>query len=165
MAPLHLSLRPAADDLPAVAALPRPPQEGVRWLDRGLWHVTLRFLGDCDPDEVGTALDGARLPHVTPRLGPTVTLLGRHHLVVPVRGVGPLQVAVQRATRGIGRPPADRPFVGHLTLASLADGVRPPLLGAAVSDDFDGAAVALVDSVAAEGGRTHRVVATWPTVR
>lgn len=159
---LFLALRPTAADLPSVVSLPRPATDGVRWVDPSDWHVTLRFLGECEVDAVTAALDDVGLPHVTPRLGPTVTLLTPRTLVVPVSGVGPLQVAVARATRGLGDTHDTRSFRGHLTLARLS-GTRPELLGHTVSGSFDGDAVHLVRSTLEPDGAVHEVVRSWPT--
>jgi 2'-5' RNA ligase len=43
-------------------------------------------------------------------------------LVVPVAGLDALAAAVVAATAGLGRPPDDRPFRGHLTLARARRG-------------------------------------------
>ena len=38
-------------------ALPRKDERGVRFVHPDSWHITLRFLGDTDPDLVEAALD------------------------------------------------------------------------------------------------------------
>ena len=162
---LFLALVPSATELSPVADLPRDAEQGVRWVDPAQWHVTLRFLGECEVTEVAAALDGVTLPHVTPRLGPTVTLLGPRVLAVPVTGVDPLHHAVVAATRGVGRAPDDRAFRAHLTLARLDHGVRPTLLGHRVSGSFDGDEVTLVRSTLGADGATHESVHRWPTSR
>lgn len=165
MARLFLALLPSAAELAPVAQLERAREHGVRWVDPEQWHVTLRFLGDCEVRDVAAALDGVALPHVTARLGPTVTLLGPRVLVVPVSGVDPLHHVVTAATRTVGRPPDPRPHRAHLTLARLDGGVRPALLGHRVSGSFDGSTVHLVASLLGEGGATHEVVRSWSTTR
>lgn len=98
--------------------------DGLRWASRDQWHVTLRFLGDVeDPAEVVDALgERRRVGEVEAVLGPRVGLLGRSVLCLPVAGVDELADSVIAATAGIGRPPDDRPFRGHLTLARLRRG-------------------------------------------
>ena len=39
-----------------MAALPRAEEPGVRWVDPTTWHVTLRFLGEAEVDDVVRAL-------------------------------------------------------------------------------------------------------------
>lgn len=162
---LFLALIPPARSLAALRALRRPETPGVRWTDPDTWHVTLRFLGDCDVEDVAAALAGVELPHVTPRLGPTVTLLGPTTVVVPVTGARPVHSAVLAATRSVGRPPDDRRFRGHLTLARLRGGDRPEVLGRRVSGTFDGDAVHLVASTPDADGSDHEVLRSWPTIR
>lgn len=162
---LFLALVPPTTALDAVAALPRDPTPGARFVAPSTWHVTLRFLGDCDVADVVGALDGVALPHVTARLGPTVTLLGPTVLVVPVAGVDPLHHAVATATRTIGRRPDARPYRAHLTLARLEEGVRPPLLGHPVSGSFDGDTVHLVASHLRSDVVAHERVHSWTTTR
>src|SRR4051812_28143169 len=100
-----------------LATLDRPDVPGLRWTEPDQWHVTLRFFGDADPDEIGP------LPQprgVTAVLGPATVRLGRHVLAVPVAGLEELAAAW----------PQDRPFRGHLTLArSRREPVPPRLVG------------------------------------
>ena len=73
-----------------LAFLPRPEQRGVRWVPPENWHVTLRFLGEADPADVGGRLDGATLSPATATLGPVVQRFGRGLVVVPVAGLDEL---------------------------------------------------------------------------
>lgn len=102
-----------------VAAVERPVQEGLRWTTRAQWHVTLRFLGRVDaPGPAADALRGVRSAAGEAVLGPATARLGRSGVLhVPVAGLEAVAEEVVRRTAGIGRPPEDRPFVGHLTLA------------------------------------------------
>jgi 2'-5' RNA ligase len=118
-----------------VAALERPKVVGARWTTRDQWHVTLRFLGEVDDallGDVASAVGGLGRLTVTARLGPAVELLGPRVVPIPVAGLDEVGSRVIDATAGFGRPPEDRPFRGHLTLARLK-GVRrrdlAPLLG------------------------------------
>jgi len=124
MARLFVAVWPPRDVVELLAGLPRPEVRGVRWTTPEQWHVTLRFLGEADPDAARAALatlDGNRCEAV---LGPHVSRLGRSVLVVAVDGLSDVAGAVARATAVIGRPPESRPFRGHLTLARLKDGAR-----------------------------------------
>ena len=40
-----------------IGALPQHEQPGVRWLAASNWHVTLRFFGEADEDEVAARLE------------------------------------------------------------------------------------------------------------
>jgi RNA 2',3'-cyclic 3'-phosphodiesterase len=133
-----------------VAACRRDAPEGVRWPARSTWHVTLHFLGEVDdPEPVISALAAAPLPAtVEAELGPLVVRLGREVVAAPVRGLDALAEAVVGAVGHLGRPPEDRPFRGHVTLARL--GRRPARLpacvGTAVAGEWTVGDIALVRS-------------------
>jgi RNA 2',3'-cyclic 3'-phosphodiesterase len=154
---LFVAVVPPTRVLAEIAALDRPDMPGVRWTTADQWHVTLRFLGEVeDPEPVAAALDAAALAPTTATLGPRVTALGRGVLVVPVAGLGALAGAVVAATAGIGRPAADRPFRGHLTLARARRGASVrALTGAAVAGAFPVDAVRLVRSRLGPGGARY----------
>ena len=105
--------------------------EGLRWTALERLHVTLRFLGQCDETGIQAALAAADLPAARATLGPRVTRLGRGVLMVPVQGLDDLAAAVQAAIGGLGLPPPDHPFTGHLTVARFKrkppPGYRPAL--------------------------------------
>lgn len=122
---LFVAVHPPPGVLDAVAALPRPDRPGVRWTTRDQWHVTLRFLGEVDdPGPVAAAVAEAVAPlaPVEAVAGPAVTALGAGVVCVPVAGLDDVAGAVVRATSGFGKPPEDRPFRGHLTLARVRRG-------------------------------------------
>ena len=129
MAPLRcfVAAWPSAEVVSALAGLPRPTRPGLRWSGEDQWHVTLRFFGDLGPAEVdeataalsklASALPGA----FTARGGPATKFLGPGLLIWPVDGLcaaGP----IGQATAHIGQPLADRPFLGHVTVARGAGG-------------------------------------------
>lgn len=152
---------PAVTD--ALAALPRPAVEGVRWVPEENLHVTLRFLGDADHEEVADRLRQASLPAATAALGPTVTMLGRHVVVVPVAGVDPLAAAVRAATEGLGEAPRRR-FSGHVTLARCRrDDAGREVCGAAVQLEFPVGEVTVVTSETHPDGARYTRRATVPT--
>lgn len=95
-------------------------EDALRWASRDQWHVTLRFLGEVDdPEPVVAALAHANLEATQATLGPVAKLLGRQVVSVPVGGLDALAAGVSTATAGFGRPPDDRSFHGHVTLARL----------------------------------------------
>jgi 2'-5' RNA ligase len=116
---LFVAVVPPPEVLDVVAALARPAQEGLRWTTPAQWHVTLRFLGRVDdPGPVADALRGVRSTAGEAVLGPATARLGRSGVLhLPVAGLEAVAEEVVSRTAGIGRPPEDRPFVGHLTLA------------------------------------------------
>ena len=146
----------------AIAALPRPDEPGVRWVPRGSWHVTLRFLGPSTVAEAAAALDRLDHPPVVAELGPAVSRLGRSVVCLPVAGLDGLAAAVAEVTAGVGLPPEPRPFAGHVTLARLrrrgACGVAGHPFRATVPVD----AVALVRSTTTEEGPVYDTVHRVP---
>lgn len=162
---LFLAVSPPADVLDAVAALPRPDEPGVRWTPREQWHVTLRFLGDAEPDEVAAAVDAVWPPAdalpAEVELGPTVSRLGRAVVCLPARGLDELAAVVRRATAHLGEPPDPRPFAGHLTLARLRHRGACGLAGTPFRARFDARAVWLVRSDLSPAGARHTTVRRW----
>lgn len=159
---LFLAVRPPEDVVAELMSLRRKDQRGVRFVRPEQWHVTLRFLGDADIDEVEHAMEHVALPPATAELGPAVDVLGERVLVVPVRGLEPLGAAIVAATRHLGEPPPRRRSADHLTLARLQRGTRPPpAFGALVSGRFEVDEVELVRSRLDPAGARHDVVATW----
>ena len=151
-----------------VAALrDRPGAGALRWTSPQQWHVTLRFLGNAEIDGVRAALRSVVLPDgpVDARVGPDTGRFGRRVLHVPVTGLGPLAGSVVDATSGVGEPPDDRPFAGHLTLARASDrrgaDLRPwcgvPVAGGWVVDELT-----LVASRTDRAGATYEVVDRLP---
>ncbi len=155
------------DVLDRIERLPRPDVPGLRWTRRHQWHVTLRFLGRLpDPAPVVQALAAVASAAVATEavLGPTVDRFGRRVLHVPVSGLDQLAAAVLSATSGLGRPPDDRPFTGHVTLARVAEGKSVdlrPLTGASVSARWPVDEIALVRSDLSPAGARYEVVARF----
>jgi 2'-5' RNA ligase len=153
---LFVAVRPPDDVLDIVAGLRRPERAGVRWTTRDHWHATLRFLGEVDdPAPVAAALDAAPLSAAAASLGPRVAVLGRGVLMVPVEGLDDLAAAVTEVTRAFGRPPPDRPFRGHLTVARARRGAVRDLAGEAVDVRFPVGDVRLVRSHLGRDGARH----------
>ena len=157
---LFVAVALPADVLATVARLDRPDVPGVRWTTADQWHVTLRFLGEVeDPGPVAAALDSAPLAPTRASLGPRVATLGRGVLMVPVAGLDALAGTVVTATADVGKPPDDRPFRGHLTLARARRGASVRgLAGAAVAASFVVEDVRLVRSRLGPGGARYEDV-------
>lgn len=161
---LFLAAWPPADIVAQLEQLPRPDEPGVRWTPPQNWHVTLRFIGPAIIDEVRRRLDGVELPAATAQLGPEVRRLGRDGVVVPVTGVDALARAVTEVTRAVGRPPEDRPFRGHLTIARVRRGDdRCSLVGHRFGASFSVDEVVLARSTLSSTGAHYDAVTRWPT--
>lgn len=151
---LFVAVWPPAPCVALVEGIDRPADSGIRWEPPGLSHVTLRFLGRSDPAAVARALAQTRLPAATARVGPAVAMLGPSVVCAPVGGLNGLAAAVVDATRHLGEPPPDRPFVGHITIGRVPGQRRGDVVGDVVKDvvgqpvacTFDVTEVALVRS-------------------
>jgi 2'-5' RNA ligase len=164
MARLFVAVWPPDDVVAQLMALGRKDRRGVHFVHPERWHVTLRFLGECDPGATTAALDAAVLPPAHARLGPAVDVLAERVLIVPVAGVDELAAAVAAATAELGEPPRRR-FTGHLSLARIdrrSRGRLPDTVGAMVSASFDVDEVALVQSRRDHRGGRYETLASWP---
>ncbi len=162
MARLFVAVWPTDDVLDALADVERPRDQGVRWVPRENLHVTLRFLGDADEDEVADALAHTTWRGATARIGPAIDALSDRSLVLPVGGVDDLATTAARATDGLGSHRSRR-FRGHLTVARLARRARPQrALGLRFAATFDVVEVALVASTLTPDGARYDTLATWP---
>ncbi len=165
MSRVFIAVWPPEEVVDVVEALHRPVDLGGRWTRRDQWHVTLRFLGDVELEPVVDALAGVGDGPVVARLGPSVEQLGRGVLHVPVAGLERLAADVVERTAGIGRPPEDRPFLGHLTLARLAG--RPPdgVVGQPVAGEWTVDAIHVVGSHLGGTAARYETEATIPLRR
>ncbi len=162
MARLFIAVWPPEEVAAELAALHRKDQRGVRFVRPENWHITLRFLGEADPDEVIDTLNGTTLAPARARLGPAVDVIAERALVVPVDGLDALAGRVSERTGRIGQPQRKR-FIGHLTLARLKPHVpMPRALGALVSAEFDVDEIALVQSRLDPQGARYETIETWP---
>ena len=162
---LFVAVRPSTEAADVLDRLPRPVAPRVRWLPRSQWHVTLRFLGDADPGEAAAALGAVPWGEVAPvdvMLGPATALLGGAVVMIPAAGGDDLAARMIAATRNVGQPPEDRPFVGHLTLGRFRDEPPPGAIGSPVSTSFRADEVLLVASRTLPEGAVHEVVARFP---
>lgn len=163
MARLFVAVWPTPDVIESLRALRRKDERGVRFVPPESWHITLRFLGEAHAEEVAERLDTVDFAACSARLGPAVDLLGRHSVIVPAGGIERLAEQAISATRGLGTAPERRRYVGHLTLARLRKGARPPrVTGTPFDDRFEVAEVALVESRLKPSGAEYETLATWP---
>lgn len=164
MTRLFVAIWPPDQLLERFADIERPKDPGVKWVPQENLHITLRFLGDADIDEVADRLDQVLLPTTTAVVGPAFDLLGERSLITPVAGVEELAAVVQRALRGLGTERERARFRGHITVARLARNARPRRsAGRSFEASFDVDEVALVASTLHATGAVYETVATWPT--
>lgn len=162
MARLFLAVGPPEEVTEQLMSLPRKDQPGVRFVRPENWHITLRFLGEADPDDVSERLAGIRLGATTARLGPGVDVIHERALVIPVHGLDAISAAVAERTRAIGTPSRKR-FNGHLTIARVkAHAPMPRALGMLVSAEFAVGEIALVLSRLHQDRARYETVETWP---
>lgn len=159
---LFVAVWPPASLVDALEALDRVDDRRIRWTGRDQWHVTLRYLGDVDPEPVAAALAGIRLPTADIVFGPRVERWGASLAVIAVDGLETLAAAVRTATAGFGSPD-ERPFRGHLTVARARGRARLPasavgaeIAGSARVDEF-----ALVASDLTPDGARYRTLERW----
>jgi 2'-5' RNA ligase len=165
---LFVAVWPPPDVVDQIAARARPTVIGLRWTGPDQWHVTLRFFGWVDDQaEVSAALAAAvsGLAPVEATVGPSVGRFGHRVLHVPVEGLGQLAAAVVTATAGLGKPPEDRAFSGHLTLARVGRGARVnlrALAGEPVNARWPVSDVTLVESRLSPAGARYEMVERFP---
>jgi RNA 2',3'-cyclic 3'-phosphodiesterase len=161
---LFVAVWPPAPVLTRLDGLARPDIAEVRWTTTDQWHVTLRFLGEmASPEPVLEALAGVDLPPATARLAGPPLRLGRGMLTLPVSGLDALAAAVLRATVEMGRPPENRPFRGHVTLARSWRGSTevwsPP---SQLLETWEVRSVAIVRSHLGRTGARYETIAAVP---
>jgi 2'-5' RNA ligase len=160
---LFVAVYPPAEVIDAMAALPREPTPGVRWVPPEQYHVTIRFLGESEAEPVIAALDAVvpALPRSAVVLGPQVSRLGRNLVCVPATGLDVVAGDIARATAHFGIPPDPRPFRGHVTLARLRRRAACGLAGMAFDATFQAHGVHLMESVTRSEGAEHSLVCSW----
>ena len=123
---LYVALPAPADLAQQAAALPRTLR-GAHWAPPGALHITLRFLGDLDPERAQAAAQALALVRRAPF---TVAVAGLglfahvdgdvlYARVESVRAVTDLCARVTDRLTPLGFDFGARPYVPHVTLARL----------------------------------------------
>jgi 2'-5' RNA ligase len=159
VARLFVAVRPPAEVLDLVEALPRVEEPGVRYAARDQWHVTLRFFGEADEEDAAQALTTVDASRCEATIGPQVSRLGRSIIVVPVSGLDELATDVIEATAAVGEPPEPRPFAGHLTIARLKNRGSCRIAGAPIAASFTVEEIELMRSHRHPRGAHYETVA------
>ncbi|MEM1335112.1 MAG: RNA 2',3'-cyclic phosphodiesterase [Actinomycetota bacterium] len=164
MSRLFVCLWPPEHTVAALEQLHRKDQVGARFVRPENWHVTLRFLGDADPNDVAAALATADFRSAAITMGPAVDIGDERTLFVPVDGADDLAAETVRVTRHLGTEPIRRRFLGHVTIARLRRRANMPrALGELVSSEWEASDVALVESTLHPDGARYDTLATFPT--
>lgn len=162
MARLFIAVWPPEEVAAELTALHRKDQPGVRFVRPENWHITLRFLGEAEPNEVIDALGETTLAPARAHVGPAVDVIAERALVIPVGGLDTLAARVTERTSKIGEPPRKR-FTGHITLARVQSRFpMPRALGSLVSAEFEVEEIALVQSRLDPQGARYKTIETWP---
>ena len=163
---LFVAVWPPDDVVAALHDLPRPEVGGVRWSTPEQWHVTLRFLGKVDDDDVADvrdALSSVSMPTAAVRVGPATKRLGKEVLVLPVHGLDDLAHEVVRVTEDIV-PAEERHFTGHLTVARVRSrGAMPRSVeGATLDTSWTATSFSLVRSQTKPSGALYTDIERYP---
>ncbi|MBC8365362.1 MAG: hypothetical protein H8E59_10210, partial [Actinobacteria bacterium] len=105
---LFVAVWPSDELVSALAALPRPEAAGLRWTRPDQWHVTLRFLGEADPDEAAVALGALAAAPAVGEAGPANRPPGKRVGMGAGGGVGRLAGAGGGGGGGGGGAPRGR---------------------------------------------------------
>jgi RNA 2',3'-cyclic 3'-phosphodiesterase len=163
MSRLFVALWPPDSVIATLEALHRKDQVGARFVPPENWHVTLRFLGNADPNDTAAALDRADLRDTIVRLGPAVDVGNGRTLFVPAAGADDLAAEVVRVTRHLGDEPVRQRFLGHVTIARLKRGANMPrALGELIEATWTPTEIALVESTLRPDGPRYDTLRTWP---
>lgn len=162
MSRLFVCLWPPDEAVSALEELHRKDQVGARFVRPENWHVTLRFLGDADPNDVAASLDRTEFALTTIELGPSVDVGDGRILFVPATGADALAAEIVRVTRDLGDEPIRSHFRGHITIARLKKRANMPrALGTLISATWSPNEVALVESNLRPDGPRYDTLATW----
>lgn len=164
MSRLFVCLWPPDHVVAALEELHRKDQVGARFVPPENWHVTLRFIGDADPNDVAAALSNATFRTAEITLGPAVDVGGERTLFVPASGADDLATETVRVTRELGTEPIRQRFLGHVTIARLKRRANMPrALGELITASWTATEVALVESTLRPDGARYDTLATFAT--
>jgi hypothetical protein len=162
---LSVAIRPPADVVAVLDALPREPTRGVTWPVPEQWIVKLRPLGHV-PERLVEQLINALadelegVPPVRCVLGPATRRLGGQWLGAPVAGLDDLSAVVFDATVGLVPVTHPQPFEADIVLARGR--VPAALAGQTVSAEWVADSVALVADKSAPRRPKLIDIATFP---
>lgn len=165
---LFVAVIPPQEVLDAIERIPRPHISTVRWTTREQWHVTLRFLGNVEDQQlaalslsaVPSLLNAEGASGVVAVLGPSSAWFpGRRILQIPVAGLDDVARATSVATSALTDEDPD-PHSGHLTLARARGRARGPaeLAGAELSASWPVDGISLVASELGSSGARYTVL-------
>ncbi|HSB86803.1 MAG TPA: RNA 2',3'-cyclic phosphodiesterase [Ilumatobacteraceae bacterium] len=161
MARLFIAVWPPEDVVATLGRLRLENLQGIRFVQPANWHITLRFFGDADSDEVSRALAGTSFPPTRARIGPGIGVIAGRVLVAPVEGLEVLAAMVSERTDQIGEPPR-QPFRGHLTLARAKQGASMrDARGTRVDAEFAVDEIALVSTRLDRDGARYETIESW----
>ncbi|SEA23140.1 2'-5' RNA ligase [Haloplanus vescus] len=159
-----------------------PDAESLRFVAPENAHVTLKFLGDTDPDRLDeiqaalmTAVTDADVDPFTATVGGFGVFPSPDYISVVWAGVregGPelarLHEAIERELTALGFDPADHDFTPHVTLARMSDARGKDAVTRVVRDAdptvgrLDVSELRLTESTLTDDGPSYRTVARIP---
>jgi 2'-5' RNA ligase len=169
------------EDLRVLIENLRARVRGVRWVESGRMHLTLRFLGEIEPGRLEPLCEAARrAAAVQPGLRLRTGGLG----MFPARGrarvvwvaveseeerLQALQTGLEDFLHGAGFGREDRPFSPHLTIGRVQPGADPrrELQGATgpPSRGFEAGEFVLIESRLRPEGAAYEVRSRFPLER
>ena len=157
-----------------LAAMARPPIGGLKWVSAEQLHITLKFLGEVEPDRLPSIIGAlAQIPQpgnlrlaaagqlLLPEHGP-VRILGLR-VGSSFQGLNQLAEVLESACEPLGFPREDRPFLGHITLARAKSSVPRSLFNFPLPGmEWFGSSFVLMESCLSPQGPTYRVAERFP---
>ena len=151
--------------------------DGARWVPAAQFHVTLRFLGEVEPEQAGriaSSLESvrhraftvafARAGRFPPRRSPRVIWVG----LEPEEPLISLHDGIESALRSAGIAADEKPFSPHLTIARLREDASRGAVerwletwSAFGAGPFSVSEFSLYSSVLGPAGAQHRKVASY----
>lgn len=163
---LFVAVWPTEEVVERLCELPRKDRPGIKWVPPENWHITLRFLGDTDPEDTIRRLDDFAFEPFRVRYGPGIDVLMERIVVAPVHGLDSTAERIRKLLRDVGAEPSRKRFNGHLTLARLRK--RPPRLtvvGAPFVGEQTVEEITLVASRLRPEGPEYETIETFPARR